>query len=434
MKLFLIICICCFFKLTASNFCYWNTGCPYKYLSTETPYNSVRGDIRDSIVRLRGCEPVSIWGIYRHGKREPGAKFAESMKQALPIRNYITTSYKKGRSSLCAQDVENLQNWQLNQNTLNGKSDLTEEGRQEMLGLSKRLKEVFPDLLSELRNGDYSFRSASGSWIEKSIQHFVKGLGDDLTIEKVKAGADVMAPYATCGSYQKDVQRNPNIYVEAAKYMQNSEYLATKDRIQRRTGIDYMLTDDNITALYDLCRYTWSAVDNKFSPWCAVFTKDDLEVLEYIQDLKHYYRNGYGTSVNELFGRVPLANLLESFESAKKGHGKKIVTYVTHATMLDQIYTALGLFKDSAKLNGLNRDRERKWRSSKISVFSANLIAVLNRCTDNSEDYNVVFYLNEEPMRSICEEGVCSWREFENKLRPFINTTIDFCEFRSEPY
>lgn len=140
-----------------------------------------------------------------------------------------------------------------------------------------------------------------------------------------------------------------------------------------------MLTDDNITALYDLCRYTWSAVDNKFSPWCAVFTKDDLEVLEYIQDLKHYYRNGYGTSVNELFGRVPLANLLESFESAKKGHGKKIVTYVTHATMLDQIYTALGLFKDSAKLNGLNRDRERKWRSSKISVFSANLIAVLNR-------------------------------------------------------
>lgn len=142
---------------------------------------------------LTGCEPVSIWGIYRHGKREPGAKFAESMKQALPIRNYITTSYKKGRSSLCAQDVENLQNWQLNQNTLNGKSDLTEEGRQEMLGLSKRLKEVFPDLLSELRNGDYSFRSASGSWIEKSIQHFVKGLGDDLTIEKVKAGADVMA-------------------------------------------------------------------------------------------------------------------------------------------------------------------------------------------------------------------------------------------------
>lgn len=35
-------------------YCYWNTGCPYKYLSTETPYNSVRGDIRDSVVKLKG--------------------------------------------------------------------------------------------------------------------------------------------------------------------------------------------------------------------------------------------------------------------------------------------------------------------------------------------------------------------------------------------
>lgn len=55
MKMLLrILFICLPMRLILSSYCYWNTGCPYKYLSTETPYNSVRGDIRDSIVKLTG--------------------------------------------------------------------------------------------------------------------------------------------------------------------------------------------------------------------------------------------------------------------------------------------------------------------------------------------------------------------------------------------
>ncbi|CAH0728800.1 unnamed protein product, partial [Brenthis ino] len=437
MKTFLRIVFLCFFiNIVQSSHCYWNTGCPYKYLSTKTPYNSVRGDIRDSIVKLIGCEPVSIWGMYRHGIRKPSAYYSNMMKDAIAIRNHVVSSYKKGRSSLCAQDIENLRNWEFNESFFNGKQDITEEGREEMIGLSKRLKEAFPDLLNSLQNGSYTLRPARGLWIENSATHFAKGFGNNnFVIEKAKTDSDIMNPYATCGSYQQNVQIHQNNHPEVNKYLSTSDYLATKDRVQRRSGIDYILSDKNITALYNLCRSTWPAIDNKVSPWCALFTKDDLEVLEYIQDLKHYYKDGYGTPVNEIFGRVPLANLLQSFDDVKKGKGKKMIAYFTHATMLAQIYTALGLFKDNQPLTGANRDRERKWRTSKITAFSANLIAVLNRCVmDGSEDYNVVFYLNEEPMRSICEEGVCSWREFDTKLRPFINTTIDFCEFRNEPY
>ncbi|XP_026485906.1 multiple inositol polyphosphate phosphatase 1-like [Vanessa tameamea] len=425
----IVILFICYVNTAKSSYCYWNTGCPYKYLSTETPYSSVRGDIRDSIVKLTGCEPVSLWGIYRHGKRQPSTHFGRMMKEAISIRNYVVSSYEKGHSSLCAQDVENLRNWEFNGSFFDGKQDITEEGRREMIGLGKRLKEAFPTLLNNLEKDSYTFRSARGPWIEKSINHFVMGLGNgNLIIDASKADLDIMDPYATCSSYQKNVQNNPEIFAEADKFLNTSDYLATKDRIQRRSGIDYTLSDENVTALYDLCRYTWSAIDDKLSPWCALFTKDDLQVLEYIQDLRHYYKNGYGTSVNEIFGRIPLGDLVQSFENVKRGDGKKIVAYVTHATMLDQIYTALGLFRDNEPLTGSNRDRERKWRTSKISVFSANLVAVLNRCVkEGLSDYNVVFYLNEEPMRSICEEGVCSWREFDSKLRPFINTTIDFC-------
>lgn len=136
-----------------------------------------------------------------------------------------------------------------------------------------------------------------------------------------------------------------------------------------------------MTALYDLCRHTWSGVESKLSPWCALFTKDDLQVLEYIQDLRSYYRNGYGTPQSETFGQIPLADLLRTFQKVKEGDGKKMTAYFTHATMLDMVYTSLGLFKDNKPLSSANRDRDRKWRSSANSAFSVNLVAVLNRYT-----------------------------------------------------
>ncbi|XP_014363395.2 multiple inositol polyphosphate phosphatase 1-like isoform X1 [Papilio machaon] len=422
------------FASTFASFCHWNSGCPYKYFASKTSYNAIRGDIRDSLVILKGCEPVSIWGLLRHGKRYPSTRFGKSMNEALAIRDNILASYEKGRSSLCAQDIEDLNAWVADKKMFDAAAELTPEGYEEMFGIGKRIRHTFNDLLEKLDK--YTFRPAFGKWIEDSAKAFVKGFNNDkLHIEKALPESDVMAPYLTCGKYQKDVQKNPNIYAESEKYKRTSEYLATKDRIQRRTGIDYELTDTNVTALYDLCRHTWSGVESKLSPWCALFTKDDLQVLEYIQDLRSYYRNGYGTAQSEIFGQIPLADLLRSFQKVKEGDGKKMTAYFTHATMLDMVYTSLGLFKDNKPLSSANRDRDRKWRSSANSAFSVNLVAVLNRCTKNDEiDYNVVFYLNEEPIRAICADGTCTWKEFEEKLTPFLNTKIDFCEFKSEPY
>lgn len=134
-----------------------------------------------------------------------------------------------------------------------------------------------------------------------------------------------------------------------------------------------------MTALYDLCRYTWSEIGNKPSPWCALFTSEDLQVLEYLEDLKHYYRSGYGTPMNKIFGHIPLKDLLKGFQEAKAGTGKKITAYFSHGTAVDMTITALGIFKDEKPLTGAKRNRNRKWRSSKLSSFSANIMAVLSK-------------------------------------------------------
>ncbi|KAL4706577.1 hypothetical protein ACJJTC_015775 [Scirpophaga incertulas] len=351
------------------------------------------------------------------------------MKIAEAIRNYIVESFDKGNSSLCAQDVENLKNWFSDKKLYTGIQTLTDEGYQEMHTIAKRLKMTLPNLLSNLRQREYRFGSTSKDKIEESAKAYADGFGNGSLVTDKDNIDDIVAPYVSCTKYHVDVKTNPKIYEEAAKYLKSPEYFVVKDRIQRRTGLDIKLTNDNITALYDLCRYTWSGIDYKPSPWCALFTSEDLQVLEYIEDLKRYYRNSYGTPMNELLGRVVLADLLKSFERAKLGEGRKITAYFGQSTSLDMTLSALGLFKDKVPLTGGKRIKNRKWRSCKLSAFSSNLMTILSKCdVDGKDDFAVVFYLNEQPIKSICSNGICSWNEFENEIKTFANVNIDFCE------
>lgn len=54
MKFLIMTAMCFCVKTVLTRDCYWNTGCKYKYFSSKTPYEIVRGDIRDSIVKPEG--------------------------------------------------------------------------------------------------------------------------------------------------------------------------------------------------------------------------------------------------------------------------------------------------------------------------------------------------------------------------------------------
>ncbi|KAJ0179835.1 hypothetical protein K1T71_004426 [Dendrolimus kikuchii] len=398
------------------------------FLNSNTDF--FRGDLRDSIIKLQGCEPISIWSLIRHGKNNPGGNFTKLVSRALSVKEDIIASYDNGNSSLCAQDMENLRRWSLDRTMIEKSDQLAKEGYEEMYELGVRLKRVFGKLLQNLDKDNYMFKPASGDVIHDSAKAFVKGLGyENVLIDKSKTGYDIIAPYVSCEKYQKDVMKNPLTYDNVIKYKHSPAYFVTKDRFQRRLGIEYDLTDEDLEMIYDLCSYVSSGIDNKLSPWCALFTTGDLITMEYIGDLQSYYKNSYGNPINEILGRIPLTDLLESFRDAKAEKGQKIKAYFTDATTVNMAITALNLFKDVKPLSGKEKDPARQWKTSRLSAFSSNLMAVLNRCKADGEetDYNVIFYWNEEPIRSICEHGVCPWQEFEDKLKPFLNTSTEIC-------
>lgn len=107
------------------------------------------------------------------------------MQKAVEIRKYVEESQAKGNCSLCAQDVENLMLWPIDTNVFTGNNELSDEGHQEMFGLGSRLKEMFPNILHDLSNSDYTFRPTSDK-IQDSAKAFVAGIGSKgLKIEKV---------------------------------------------------------------------------------------------------------------------------------------------------------------------------------------------------------------------------------------------------------
>ncbi|XP_060801097.1 multiple inositol polyphosphate phosphatase 1-like [Amyelois transitella] len=365
--------------------CFWNNYCPYRYFSTKTPYSNDRGDIRD-VARLKGCEAISIWGLIRHGQLNPNKKYSDYIENVMSLRNEILLSHEKGKGSLCVQDLENLRNWKVNSTTITDKYGSTSNnGMSPMAAIAHRYKEAYKDLPWSLES-TYIFKSNSLPYVLESIDEFVDGL------------------------------KQPGLHIN---YSTLINVTMSKHRIEKRLGFTY----DYITFLYDVCR--WSAVDNKAGPWCALFDEEDLKIQEYREDLRLYYNQGYGNSWNEEFGQVTLADLLKTFRLEKERPDNKITLQFCRGPDLSMAYSGLGLFKDDTILTANFRDDNRKWRTSEHAPFNGNLVAVLHRCEKTADNYVVAFYMNESPLKAICNHGVCNWKEFEEMFRPFENKTFE---------
>lgn len=116
------------------------------------------------------------------------------MLNAIAFRDYVEESFRRGNSSLCAQDVENLRKWKPSEELFGNATSLTSAGYQEMFEIGSRLGEAFSELLADLEDGNYSIRSTYGHWVENGVNGFVKGVSNKpLIVEDANPHYDIMA-------------------------------------------------------------------------------------------------------------------------------------------------------------------------------------------------------------------------------------------------
>ena len=95
---------------------------------------------------------------------------------------------------------------------------------------------------------------------------------------------------------QEDSAQDKNS--EYFKFQQTGIFKQMLEEVSARLGFKYTLNVNQIDTMWDMCRYdqAWYLQDD--SPWCAAFTRNHINVLEYLEDLKYFVKSGYGSGIN----------------------------------------------------------------------------------------------------------------------------------------
>ncbi|XP_043527414.1 multiple inositol polyphosphate phosphatase 1-like [Frieseomelitta varia] len=411
----------------AVKYCYSDDEHPYLLAGTKTAYEVEHGIIKNTTVP--NCKPMQIWMLIRHGTRNPGKEEIKNMKHNLPeLQHRIIKNHEQhGNGSLCQKDLEKLRTWNLDPNLDKHKHKyLTAQGKKDLLSLGARFKDYFPELLQsyplDSSKQKYKFRSTDSERTIVSMDSFISGLFDNVTVnntEVVPTSQDTLLQlYKICKPWVDQVS-NTSGKNEVDKLLNGSLFSRMIDNVSRRLGFSERLSFDDVLIMYTACSFENAWYIDKRSPWCAAFTKDEEEVFEYEEDLYYYYYSSYGETLSSVIGCPPLQDMFNHFTQLEKGDSNEEpqgIFYFAHSTTLQLFLTTMEIAKDSVPLKASNYEsmRNRKWRTSHLAPFAANLAAVFYKCDSSNK---VRFYLNEKPLDyEGCEAGVCDWEYLKKKL------------------
>ncbi|KAJ9582182.1 hypothetical protein L9F63_003469 [Diploptera punctata] len=408
------------------DYCYADDENPYLMFATKTAYEFVHSKPRNPEV-VPSCKPVQFWLLSRHGTRFPDKKDIAGMEHLPEVRDQIIRNHeerKQGR--LCEEDLEKLKRWSLS--VFPAQADnLANQGYDDMKFMARRFKSQFPTLLNKPYQDDlYVFRSTDKQRTKTSAKAFAEGLfGNDADKVHVQTYPNdtLLKAYLNgrwCQRWKDLVDNNNDTFREKSLFEMGPQMQNLIQNVSQRLGFNYRLTYRQINDMYDMCRFdkAWNIRD--ISPWCAVFSSEELQLLEYREDLQDYYNYGYGNSLNIKLGCPPVKDFMSRFREIEDGNVQPTgVFYFTHRKMIQLVLAHLEIAKDDEHLTHTNymAMKNRKWKSSLISPFSSNLAAVFFKC-ESGEQNRVMFFLQEKLYNyKGCNVGLCNWSFIKESLK-----------------
>jgi hypothetical protein len=159
----------------------------------------------------------------------------------------------------------------------------------------------------------------------------------------------------------------------------------------------------------DMCPFETVATPNgAISPFCSLFTDDEWESYEFLQDLDKYFGNGPGNGlgptqgvgwVNELLARLTntavvdhtSTNTTPDSSNSTFPLGLALYADFSHDTQLTSIFSALGLFKSTGakgRLNATDRNSSKTsgYTTAQTVPFSARAYVEKMLCNETQEE------------------------------------------------
>ncbi|CAL7933072.1 unnamed protein product [Xylocopa violacea] len=412
------------------DFCFTDEKDSYLYMATKTAYHFVHAG-KTRFQDVPNCHAEQIWMFATHGTQCPTEAEITEMLTLTELQSQIINNHEaRNNGRMCNSDLEYLKKWKPNEYLIIERAeDLTPQGVEDMKLLAGRLLSNFPQLLqsnSENRTSkEYVFKTTDARGGMEDFMNKLFGDRHAIEAEEVSLNDTLLTMHKSCDTWDNG---NGNVSVEeVTKFEEGPEFQNLIHNVSGRLGFLYNISKDSILTMYNMCRYekAWAVV--QLSAWCSVFSKEELRILEYREDLYYYYKAGYGREINALLGCTLLQDMMNHFwkvELDKDSSEPKAVFYFSDIISLQNLLTTLNINKDQTQLKASNyKDMaKRQWRTSFMSSFSANLIAVFYRCDSGGEPNKVMFYLAEKlVLLDGCDVGLCDWEYLKRRFNPVLN-------------
>lgn len=214
----------------------------------------------------------------------------------------------------------------------------------------------------------------------------------------------------------------------------------------------FNITKEDIPTLWFLCKQEAAALDI-VDRSCSLFTKEEIMLLEWADDLEVHRLKGYGESINYRMGIPLLTNVLQSMErviAASKVEAnaentvEKAHLRFAHAETLIPFICLLGLFLDHGDVQKILMEapleppppppKGRLWKGSSVAPYGANNMVVLHKCTSvnkdgtQEDDFRVQVIHNENSMALPACNGThfCPFNVFkEQVILPHLRYTYE---------
>ncbi|XP_075724821.1 multiple inositol polyphosphate phosphatase 1-like isoform X2 [Rhipicephalus microplus] len=346
---------------------------------------------------VSGCNVEGLFLYNRHTTRYPDRDDIVKMVEAMPrLQRAILDSASASKVHLCKEDVQALSNWTLKFKPSDD-NHVTESGRKVSADQAKRFVTRFPKLFSNFKARDYVVGFTSRVRTRETAEAFLKSLlsaQEYLEVEKnfLSPQDDLLQFHKECDKLIKEKEDTP----AAVAAFEKGPYMSRlMDRLTWRLGLN--ITKGDLKMLLRGCMFEYAIFDE--SPWCSVFTEDDLKAVEFKDDLDDYYEDGYGLERNYAQACPVIEELVKRLEAmAKDPSNPNKILYFSHAGGFKKVIARLGLNRDAdpLKADGLCTQANRAWRSSLLCPFNGNVAFVLYRCA--ADQQKVVTFLNEQPV------------------------------------
>ncbi|KAI3508466.1 hypothetical protein L1887_23474 [Cichorium endivia] len=431
------------------------------HLSTVTRYHVVKETKKHLLATSTipdQCSPIHLNLVARHGTRDPTKKWIKGMEDlSIQLKSLVKNAKERGSS------LENLPSWiQKWSSPWKGKPKggyLVPEGEDELYNLGLRFKERFPELFSDDYHPDiYQIRASQVPRASASAVAFGMGMFSGKKEGRHRAFAvitesranDIMLRFHDCCQNYREITKNQESVVQKLKQ-------PVFDEITLSLAARYELnfTWNDISSLWFLCKQE-ASLFNITDQACGLFTKDEVNLLEWTDDIETFILRGYGNSLNYRMGVPLLEDVISSMEQAiianKEGHAtgsyEKARLRFAHAETLVPFSCLIGLFIDESEFEKVEREesmevppkppQKRKWRDSQVAPFSGNNALVLYHCPlNNQTKYFVQLLHNEQPMpmAGCGRSDFCPFEVFKEKIaRPHLEYNHNnICNDKLEP-